>query len=422
MVRARTGVGRAIAFLTVEVIGFGLCTNAHAQQLDPDEEISIQDRKRPDWDAVPIQFGAFDVTPYAQSKLAYDDNIYATDANKVADGVVTISGDVRATSTWARHYLSLNGSIDATRGLTKTANDVTPYDASASGRLDIGSQSRLSLVGDYGRAYEPRGSFADTMTDGRRLAYQKLETQAEISRNAGRFKIDAGATLDSFHYLQRKDDGAEISEAFRNYRVWRTDARLSYAVASGISTYAEASYNWAIYPHQIDQIVRDSQGWAIVGGLDFGVTRLVRGRIGAGLEHQTYKDSAYPNISGLTFSGQLQWSPSRLVTWTAAANRTIERSPVVNVAGIQQSAYSLRADYELRRNVIVAGTSGYTIDKFVAGDRAQKDFQLGAEIKWLANRRLHFTMNTDYQRTRNTGVSQREFTRVQASISLRYTL
>lgn len=386
----------------------------------PDEPESVMERRRPDWDPVDIRFASFKVNAQAQAKVAYDDNVFASNVDQVSDAVATVGGRLRVVSDWSRHQVGLDASLDMVRGLQRDENDVTPYDVTARTRLDIGPSTVVRASAGYGRGYETRGSFADVVTRGPRLGYNRLQADLGLAQTFNRIKIELSGSFDRYDYMARHENGTTTSQAYRDFRTLRGTATVSYALSPGLAVFGQAGYNDASYPRSRSVRNRDSRGVEVVGGVELGVTRLLRGRVGVGHYRQKYESADFPDIKGLTFIGQLEWNPTRLVTVTGTAHRSIQRSPLIGVAGIRQSVFRLQADYELRRNVIVSGNAGYTVSDFIGGDRTQKDARVGADVRWLVNRHLRFVLETDLQRTTNSGSFDRRFTRKQAAVSVRY--
>lgn len=420
---SRYGADSALVSCILGMIGACTASGASAQDMPAgDGAISVQKRPRPELDPVPIRFGGFEALPSAELRTAYDDNIYAGNTNKVDDALVTLSSGIAARSTWRRHAVSLNATAGLTRGLSQNDENTNTYDVLAGGQLDIGAGTQASLRAEYSRAYEPRGSVGDTTLRGPRIAYNTLELGVQVEHNAGRLLLGAEASLDTFHYGSYRVAGAQIAQGERDYRTWSTSLRAGYAIGPGIAAFVEGSYNKARYPDETTSLDRSSDGYSVRGGVQFGVTRLIRGRAAIGYQNQRYDDPAFPRIKGLDFAGSLEWNPTKLMTWTVEAKRTIQRSPLVGVAGIRQSRYSGKLDYELRRNVILTTRLDQTVSDYAGTQRVQRDLagSLGAE--WLLNRNLRVSAQGGFQRTRSDGTGGRRFDRKRVSVSLRYAL
>lgn len=423
----RSGRSRADAALLLGMLGVCAAPGAQAQTGPPgDGAISVQKRPRPDLDPVPVRFGSIEVLPSASMRVAYDDNVYATRTDKVEDALVTLSTGVAARSTWSRHAVSLDADAALARGLSQNNEDIETYDMQAGARLDLGTQATASFNAGYSRAYEPRGSVGDTALRGPRIAYNTLELGAQLQRNTGRLMLEAEGTLDRFRYAPyRNTDAGTVApnaQGSRDYRSWSASLRTGYALGPGIAAFVEGSYNQARYPDETAALDRSSDGYSVRSGVQFGLTRLIRGRAAIGYQNQRYDDAAFPRIKGLDFAAALEWNPTQLITWSLEARRAIQRSPLVGVAGIRQSRYVTRIDYEALRNLILSARLDQTISEYAGTDRAQKDVSVSLGAEWLLNRHLRVSTQGGFQRTRSEGIGGRRFERKRVSVSLRYAL
>jgi hypothetical protein len=406
----------ALVHLALPALAACLTAPAAAQDLAPaDAAISVRARPRPDLDPVPLRLAGFELLPAADLRVRYDDNVYAARADRVADGLVTLGAGVSARSTWTHHAVSFAAHGALSRGITQGDQDTGTYDTRAAARLDLGPDTRATLHLGHARAYEPRGSIGDITIRGRRTPYHALEAGAGLQRHAGRLLLEAQTTLDSFDY-------APIAGRARDYRTWSAALRAGYAIGPGVAAFVEGSYNRARYPHETAALDRNSHGHAWRTGLAFGLTRLIRGRAAIGHQDQRYADPAFPRIRGLDFGAALEWNPTRIVTWSLDARRTIQRSPLVGVAGIRQSLYASRLDYEARRNLILSARIERTVNDYAGTDRVQNDLsgELGAQ--WLLGPRLRLGAEGSFQRTRSEGTGGRRFERRRLSLSARRAL
>lgn len=403
----------------------GLCLPGAAgaqETADANAAISVQKRPRPDLDAVPIRLGGFEVLPAADLRIAADDNVYATASDKAGDVLTTLGAGVSVRSAWPRHALSLDVEGALTRGLSRRSEDTDTWDARLGGRLDLAPGTQVSARLGHARAYEPRGAIGDTTLRGPRIAYDTVSAGAEIRHEAGRLLIEGEAGIDAFRYVPQRTAGTQVSLRARDYRTWSATLRAGYAAGPGIAAFVEGGWNAARYPGDNAALDRSSRGWSARAGVQFGLTRLIRGRAALGYQDQRYGDPAFPRIKGLDFGVSLEWNPTRLATWTLEARRSIQRSPLVGVAGIRQSRYALRLDYEMRRNLVLSPRIEHTVSDYAGTPRVQRDWSGGVEATWLAAPALRIAAAATLQRTRSDGAGGRDFDRRRATLSLRYTL
>jgi hypothetical protein len=106
-----------------------------------------------------------------------------------------------------------------------------------------------------------------------------------------------------------------------------------------------------------------------MAGLAFGQDRLVQGTVALGYLHQRFTSRLYPTIAGLAYDINLRWHVTPLTTLSLAADKTIQRSPIIDVAGIEQQQFSLGAAHELLRTLILRPSVSYTVNRFRGGSR-----------------------------------------------------
>lgn len=375
--------------------------------------ISVQQRPRPEFDPAPLRLGGFEVLPSAELRFAYDDNVYAARNGKVADALTTLAAAVVARTAWSRHAVTLDAATALTRGLSQTTENTETYDAGAAARIDIGLGTKAMLRARTARAYEPRGSIGDTAARGPRIAYTTRALDASLEHTAGHLVLEAEAALEEFDYAAAPE---------RDYRTWSAALHAGYAVAPGIALFVEGRYNQADYPDDAGTLDRSSQGYALRGGVQFGLTRLIRGRAALGYQDQRYADPAFPRIRGVDFGAALEWSPTPLTTLSLEARRTIQRSPLVGVAGIRQSRYALRIDHELRRNLLLSGRLDQTLSAYAGTARRQTDRAGTLGFEWLLARRVRIAVQAVFQRTHGDTPEARRFDRRRIAVAVRYML
>jgi hypothetical protein len=409
------------------ILGACAASAAQAQERSTaDGAISVQKRARPDLDPSPLRFGGFEALVFLETRLTYDDNIYASRKDVVDDALAAIAGDVSARSTWSRHALAFDASAALTRGVSQDDENTRTYEARASGRLDWGAGSQVTAQAGYARAYEPRGSIGDVDRRGPRTAYDTVNLELAASHATGRLTLEAEAGMDRYVYGRHPGRDEAISAA-RDYHTWNIGLRVGYAAAPGILAFAEGTYNEARYPDDLARLDRSSDGWSLRGGVGFGLSRLIRGRAAIGYQDQSFADPVFPRIRGLDFSAEIEWSPTRLTTWSIEARRSIQRSPLVSIAGIRQSRYGARVDHEALRNLLVWARVDYTTSEYSGSVRAQNDLAGGLGGDWLLSRRVKLSLASNVQRTRSHGAPAlpdlaRAFDRSRTTVSLRYAL
>lgn len=82
----------------------------------------------------------------------------------------------------------------------------------------------------------------------------------------------------------------------------------------------------------------------------------------------------------------------------------------------------MRADYELRRNIIVSGIFAYKEQEYEGNDRTDNKYTYGASLRYLINRYLTSTLNYRYTDFTTNGIDVDDYNRsvVTAGLKLQY--
>jgi hypothetical protein len=164
--------------------------------------------------------------------------------------------------------------------------------------------------------------------------------------------------------------------------------RLDYAISPTTALFISATGNQRNYdlaPPDVP-IERDSEGYEVLVGANFDVTRLIAGEIGIGYLNQTYDDPATEETSSFAMRTALEWYPDELVTVSFAAARSIDDAGVSGAAAYVANDASIGIDYEIQRNVIVGARYRYSLDEYETIDREDTRWDATFSIDYAMNR------------------------------------
>src|SRR5690606_36209178 len=111
----------------------------------------------------------------------------------------------------------------------------------------------------------------------------------------------------------------------------------------------------------------DSHGIRAVGGVAFAASRLIQGEASAGLLLQEFHSALLEDLGTWTFGAKLAWQPSPLVTISLEGTREADQSSFGGGSSTVDNDIALRADYELRRNIIVSAMLDYKLEDYQGG-------------------------------------------------------
>src|SRR3546814_292747 len=130
----------------------GLASPALAQQSDAtdglgsvstenpfgrDRNISVLERRRPDYSPEPIHVGALELLPRIAIGAGYDDNLYAQPDDRIGDAYLRIRPRFSLVRPSPNLKLSLDGELDLLRYADRSSENATQYRVDEIGRAHV---------------------------------------------------------------------------------------------------------------------------------------------------------------------------------------------------------------------------------------------------------------------------------------------
>lgn len=357
---------------------------------------AVLDRGQPEFDPEPVRLGTFSVRSAAELGITYSDNIYVDSQNKdsgvIGRAGLTASGD----TTWSVHALGFD--VSARRNEYFDQGDESHNDLRARlrGRLDVTRSFSLGGMVYAEDRVEPRTDITNEFSPDKPISVsvQGARVDANYLNDRVRWTNSLGIRNEDYENGRQIGTGIPIDQIYRDRTVMDGRSRLSYAISPNLAVFGQVTYEDRDY--DVLQVFsgvprsRNSKGYTVAGGVDFELNALLRADIAVGYLKETKDDSFFDDVTGLSFDGRLQWFPTQLTTVTFTGNRRVTDTGLFNAPTTVESRVGVRADHELRRNIIVSASANYMQYEFGEIDRKDKstDFELAATYKM--NRRVHF--------------------------------
>jgi hypothetical protein len=408
---------RRLAMLVGLVGQLSFCATARADpdnplQIDPFYEydrgrnVAVGDRPRPQYDAVGIRAGAFIVLPTIDLGAGYSDNVLLALRNKRWDGNFVADPAVLMRSDWSRHEIAVSAGADTrTYFATPSQNEYGWWFKSA-GRIDVFDASVIHLGVEAKDGYEDLVNTNSPSDATRPVQYQNEKAYVHGAYELARARFTLTGDVSHSDY----DDvpglgGGTIDQHFRDQTEWNIGLRGEYALSPDIAGFLQTDVGGVNFTAEqpLGQPDRNSADNRVLAGANFDLGDLVRGELGVGYLWRQYASAAYGTLSGPAVSGKIEYFPSPLLTITATGRRSIEDSVLINASGYFLNLATARADYELKRNIILYSEVSYEYDDFQSYDRRDTidDASLGA--RYLLNRGITLKFEVGYTNRSSSG-------------------
>ncbi|MFN3523123.1 MAG: outer membrane beta-barrel protein [Phenylobacterium sp.] len=415
-----------VAHAQDESISGGLNTSA-ADLFARNRNVSVRERPHPEYEALGLRAGSFLIYPRLEAAVESNDNIYATETNEQSDTIWRLSPSVNLISNWSRHSLQAYARGSFTRYADFDEENADDFELGARGRVDIQRFFEVNLEGSHARLTEPRVAQNTPDAAEAPIEYDLDRARIGARKTFNRIRVGGDFAYDKYDY----DDGRTIGTATspsvvidqdnRDREVMEISGRVDYAVSPDTAVFVQVSHNTRAYDIASTPLVaaRDSDGYEVLAGADFEVSRLVRGDAAVGYLSQDFEDVRFQDIDGFGARMKLEWFPTQLTTVTGNVSRVVEDSVVIGAGGFLSTTASLQVDHEFMRNVILTGQVSYASDDFEGVDR-KDDRWLGAlSGTYLLNRYVGVGLTYSYFDQGSEGLDRgREFTVQKVALSL----
>jgi hypothetical protein len=377
-----------------------------AEGQEPNPNVPVTARPRPDFDPLGIRAGGFLLYPSVTVDGSYNDNIFATDDDEESDFIFTFSPQITARSNFPRHSLDFTVQSDIGQYVDNTDENFVDYGADLGGRLDITRNNRLVGGAFYEHGHDSRDDPEDPGVDVSEepLEYDEYGGDLGFEQDFNRFNVAVTGDVGRRDY----DDD---TEADRDRLLYGGRLRTGYFISPRINAFVQGGYRreerdtseGSTPPIKRDNNVYDAR---IGTAIDF--TGLLFGEVSVGWSVQDFDESELDTENGLVYGAGLTWNPTQLTSLTLDADGGFVPSDVG--ASNLENQVALRIDHELLRNVLIGGQIAYERDDFQDTGRVDNRFDVGPDITYLLNRYLSVGAGYTFT-TQTSDDNEEEFTR-----------
>jgi hypothetical protein len=381
-----------------------------AEGQEPNPNVPVTARPRPDYDPLGIRAGGFLIYPSVTVDGTYDDNIFATDDNEESDFIFTFSPRIAARSNFPRHSLDLTVQSDIGRYVDNTDENFVDYEADLGGLLDITRNNRLIGGVFYRHGHDSRDDPEDPGVEVAEepVEYDEYGGELGFEQDFNRFNVAVTGDVERRDY---EEDDPDFPEDDRDRLLYGGSLRTGYFISPRINTFVEGGYRREerdTSEQGEPPINRDNSVYDARVGTAIDITGLLFGEVSAGWSVQDFDESEFDTEHGFVYGAGLTWNPTQLTSLTLDGKGGFEPSDVGTSK--LENRIALRVDHELLRNVLIGGEIGYRREDFQETDRVDNRFDVGPDITYLLNRYLSVGAGYTFT-TQTSDDNEEEFTR-----------
>lgn len=417
----------------------GLAAPAHAQQSDAtdglgsvstensfgrDRNIAVLERRRPDYTPEPIELGVLELMPRMAIGAGYDDNLYAQENDRIGDAYLRIRPRVSLVRPSPNLKLSLDGELDLLRYASRPSENATQYSVNAGALYTISRSNTLNIMLRNGRYSQERVSPDSPTQADRPIRFTQSGGTATYTHVFNRLRVRGVLDVENRNYSDSVTPGGDpIDQDFRDHTTYTGSAVGEYALSPSIALFVAGSVNKRDYRERIGPVAaRDSKGFELAGGASFELGRKARGALRLGYFRQDYRPIAFEDVSGLLVRGELAYFLTPLVTITGTVDRGIKETGVNGATGYLATNMTLRADYELLRNLILSAGGELEKRDFNNIDRKDDRWTWRGSASYLVSKRMALRLDVQRRTQSSWGATAgREFADNRVSVGFTFS-
>lgn len=411
---------KLLLFSATAAIGLSLPLADYAAAQEPNPNVPVQRRPRPDYDPLGLRAGAFLIYPELQAAGNYDSNVFARKDDVEDDFYATVAPRLTAQSQWSRHSLTLDAGAEAALYKDHTDNNYQDFDTGAEGRLDVTRSDIVTGNLRAGRGHEDRDDPDDAGEESDITQYFEGNVGLGYRHNFNRIYTAVRGELRRMDY---ENDG-DINNDDRDYNRYLTGLRVGYNLSPRFDLFADAAYRWVRYDETPNDAGddRNNKGYVLRVGSGIDITSILFGEVYAGYTAVEYDDDDLENVSSPLAGGRLTWNVTPLTSVIFGLEGQLKETTVTGDNGDQASGRvnsdaSIAVWHELLRNVLLNGYAQYIRDDFEGIARTDDTYRVGGGVRYLLNRRFSIDGGYTYS-TRNSDESDREYDRHQVRLGV----
>lgn len=308
-----------------------------------------------------------------------------------------LSAGAKLYSQFSRHALDFE-----LHGNLLSDNDHERFDLSGSkarmfGRIDI--DHGHNLYGDASVEYRRDDDVTTELPTGAREPLRSVVARAEggLARNVGRVSATVGARFVRHDYEDvAANDGSILDQSFRNFSQVSPFLRMAYNFSPGYRVFGEVA---GIRHMQADDpaLDRSADGVRVNGGVEFELTPLVKVLLSGGYLGQDYVQPGIADVQTYSYEGRVDWNVSPLLSLGFTARRNLDPTSFGNAYGRLSTMVGIRADYEMRRNLIVSAEASLREFEYLGENRVDHAWVGRVGLEYFLSRNWLLTIGYEHQ-------------------------
>lgn len=231
-------------------------------------------------------------------------------------------------SDWSRHQFTLNADAGYQKFFKDDQTDRPTADLAANLRLDLVDGYTSTLGATYNFITESLTSNNLGTDVTAQPGIHTLGGSAELARNDRKLNFLLRGVVTRTSYDDATTTGGALDQSDRDNTRYGLIARTEYDSGAAIKPFVQLGAAASRYDLEVDRNgdQRDAGIYEIRSGIGFDFGEKLNGEIAVGYGLEDYDAGSLEDLTGYTFNGNLNWSPTRDTTVVLNAATTLNGS------------------------------------------------------------------------------------------------
>lgn len=360
---------------------------------------SIASRTKPHTEPIGMVVGPYDsflLFPQFILETEFTDNLFSARDDKSSDIAFVLKPSFLVKSDWVNHSLTISGNATHKKLVENISEDTLSYGITVNGQFSMLEQGNLNASLSFKQDQQGRGEVDDEDEQERtEFTTATLKLGGLYNEDAILVKLDV--KIDRIDY----EDAGTTNNDDRDRLLVKSTLRTGYEWVPGSTAFIEASYNIRHFDTSVDDdgFKRSSRGFEILLGNTLDVSAVTFVELGVGYIKQDF-EAQLPSAQklgptkGFSFSGDLVWNSSDLLTFSGTMRRSINDTTIAGASSAFTSSFGLKADYGFLEELLLTAEVNLNVETFDGINRTDKlvKFNLGGNYFIGSN----FIVNAKY--------------------------
>ncbi|SMH52448.1 outer membrane beta-barrel protein [Mesorhizobium australicum] len=335
-----------------------------------------------------LRLGTFNVITTLEQGLTWTSN--ATYSPQPKSALLSESTlRLNAASDWSRHSANINAYGTYRKSIS--GEPVTDPSAGIDATLNLDFADDLRGIGKLGYVLKREDADSpveqpETVTS--RPIRQEITGSLGLEKDVGKLRFAATANLLRLDYSDADlSEGGTLSQRERNSTLVTGVLRAGYEISPAITPFLELEYGRRSYDFTPEGgNHRSSDRMAARLGTELDLGEKLSGELALGYVTENFDDAALSDISGMSASADLSWSPQRGTTVGFNASTEVEGTTTANESGSVLYSGTVSLQREIRANLSANASLGLSWRDYASTPDHDLTWRGETSLTWWLNR------------------------------------